>query len=81
MINWEKELEAIFNDPLLADVTAPRKRATSSDRLIAGFQEILAFYEANDRLPEDTPEETSLFHKWTGLLKSEKKIEIGRAHV
>ncbi len=26
MINWEKELEAIFNDPLLADVTAPRKR-------------------------------------------------------
>ena len=75
MINWEKELEAIFNDPLLADVTAPRKRATSSDRLIAGFQEMLAFYEANDRLPEDTPEETSLFHKWTGLLKSEKKIE------
>ena len=75
MINWEKELEAIFNDPLLADVTAPRKRATSSDRLIAGFQEILAFYEANERLPEDTPEETSLFHKWTGLLKSEKKIE------
>lgn len=75
MINWEKELEAIFNDPLLADVTAPRKRATSSDRLIAGFQEILAFHEANGRLPEDTPEETSLFHKWTGLLKSEKKIE------
>lgn len=75
MINWEKELEKIFDDPLLADVTAPRKRATSSDRLIAGFQEILAFYEANGRLPEDTPEETSLFHKWTGILKSEKKIE------
>lgn len=75
MINWEKELEAIFNDPLLADVTAPRKRATSSDRLIAGFQEILAFCEANGRLPEDTPEEASLFHKWNGLLKSDKKIE------
>lgn len=75
MINWEKELEAIFNDPLLADVTVPRKRATSSDRLIAGFQEILAFHEANGRLPEDTPEEASLFHKWTGLLKSDKKIE------
>lgn len=75
MINWEKELELIFNDPLLADVTAPRKRATSSDRLIAGFQEILAFYEANGRLPKDTPEEASLFHKWSGLLKSEKKIE------
>lgn len=75
MINWDKELEKIFDDPLLADVTAPRKRTTSSDRLIAGFQEILAFYEANGRLPEDTPADTSLFHKWTGILKSEKKIE------
>ena len=42
---------------------------------MAGFQEILAFYEVNGRLPEDTPAEASLFHKWTGLLKSEKKIE------
>ncbi len=75
MINWAKELEKIFDDPLLADVTAPRKRTTSSDRLIAGFQEVLAFYEANGRLPEDTPEEASLFHKWVGVLKSEKKIE------
>lgn len=75
MINWDKELEKIFEDPLLADVTAPRKRTTSSDRLVAGFQEILAFYEANGRLPEDTPAEASLFHKWTGVLKSEKKIE------
>ncbi|MDE5773359.1 MAG: GIY-YIG nuclease family protein [Muribaculaceae bacterium] len=80
MINWEKELELIFNDPLLADVTAPRKRTTSSDRLIAGFQEILAFYETNGRLPEDTPEEASLFHKWSGLLKSEKKIERCRPY-
>lgn len=75
MINWEKELEKIFEDPLLADVTAPRKRTTSSDRLIAGFQEILAFYEANGRLPEDTPQEASLFHKWAGILKSEKRVE------
>lgn len=75
MINWDKELEKIFDDPLLADVTAPRKRTTSSDRLVAGFQEILAFYEANGRLPEDTPAEISLFHKWAGLLKSEKKID------
>ena len=75
MIIWDKELEKIFEDPLLADVTAPRKRTTSSDRLVAGFQEILAFYEANGRLPEDTLAEASLFHKWTGLLKSEKKIE------
>ncbi|MDE6237023.1 MAG: hypothetical protein K2M45_04075, partial [Muribaculaceae bacterium] len=75
MINWDKELEKIFEDPLLADVTAPRKRTTSSDRLIAGFQEILAFYETNGRLPEDTPQESTLFHKLTSILKSEKKIE------
>lgn len=75
MINWDKELEKIFDDPLLADVTASRKRTTSSDRLVTGFQEILAFYEANGRLPEDTPAEVSLFHKWAGILKSEKKIE------
>lgn len=75
MINWDKELEKIFEDPLLSDVTAPRKRKTSSDRLIAGFQEILAFYEANGRLPKDNPSEVSLYHKWKGLLKSEKKIE------
>lgn len=75
MFDFKKALEAVLDDPILADVTAPRKRATSSDRLIAGFQEILAFYEANGRLPEDTPEETSLFHKWVGILKSEKKIE------
>lgn len=75
MINWDKELEKIFNDPLLADVTALRKRTTSSDRLVAGFQEILAFYEANGRLPEDNQTEASLYHKWLGILKSEKKIE------
>lgn len=75
MMNWNKELEKIFDDPLLADITAPHKRTTSSDRLVAGFQEILAFYESNGRLPEDTPAETSLFHKWAGILKSEKRIE------
>ncbi len=75
MINWDKELEKIFNDPLLADVTVPRKRITSSDRLIAGFKEILAFNETKGRLPEDTPTEASLYHKWIGILKSEKKIE------
>lgn len=75
MKNWDKELEKIFDDSLLADVTAPRKRTTSNDRLIAGFQEILSFYEVNGRLPADTPAEASLFHKWSGILKSEKKIE------
>lgn len=39
MMNRDKELKNFFEDPLLADVTAQRKRTTSSDRLISGFQE------------------------------------------
>lgn len=75
MIDWDKELEEIFEDPLFADVKPPRKRQTSSDRLIAGFQEILDFYQAKGRLPQDCAEESTLFHKWKGVLKNEKKIE------
>ncbi len=60
---------------MLADVVAPRKRTTSSDRLIAGFQGILDFYEKEGRLPEDTEAERSLFHKWKGILKKEASIE------
>lgn len=75
MINWDKELEKIFDDPLLADVTAPRKRATSSDRLIGVFLEVKTFYETHGRLPEEVAEENSLFHKWKGIIKSAKKIE------
>ena len=50
MINWDKELEKIFADPLLADVKAPQKKVTSSDRLIAGFQQIVDFAESHVRL-------------------------------
>ncbi|MDE7088486.1 MAG: hypothetical protein K2O54_00010, partial [Prevotella sp.] len=83
MINWEKELERIFEDPLLADVKPPRKRITSSDRLIAGFQEITDFYDIYGRLPEDKPdkpEESKLYHRWQGVLKKESKIERCRPY-
>lgn len=75
MINWEKELERIFDDPLLANVKLPRKRVTSSDRLIAGFQEILDFYETNGRLPIDNGAEGSLYHRWKCVLKNDGNIE------
>ena len=52
MINWDKELEKIFADPLLADVKVPQKKVTSSDRLIAGFQQIVDFAESHGRLPQ-----------------------------
>ena len=74
MINWDEELERIFDDPLFADIKAPKKPVTSSDRLIAGFQEIADFCEENGRLPEDNPTEARLFHMLQGILASEKKI-------
>ena len=77
MINWDEELEQIFEDPLFADVTAPRKKVTSSDRLIAGFQKILEFVETNNRLPQncDNREERTLYNQLKGILKDPKKIE------
>lgn len=74
MIDWNKELEAIFNDPLLADIKPPKKRATSSDRLIAGFQAICDYYEANGKLP-DEESNSKLYNYLNGILSSEEKIE------
>lgn len=74
MIDWDKELETIFTDPLFADVVAPKKRPSSSDRLIAGFQTICDYYEANGKLPDEvsTPK---LYHNLKGILAHEAKIE------
>lgn len=74
MMDWSKELEIIFNDPLLADVTAPKKHKTSSDRLIAGFQDISDFYEANGKLPDEESNQ-KLYHYLKGILSSEAKID------
>lgn len=73
-MNWDKELEDVLNNPFFDNVTAPKKRTTSSDRLIAAFQEVCYFYEQNGRLP-NAETERMLFHKLQGILKSESKIE------
>lgn len=77
MTNWEEELEKIFEDPLFADVTAPQKKVTSSDRLIAGFQRITDFVETHNRLPQqcDDREERTLYNQWKGICKDPKKVE------
>lgn len=82
MINWDKELEKIFNDPLLADVTAPKKKMTSSDRLIAGFQRIVEFVEANGRRPQKDAdrEERSLYNQLKGILSDPAKKERCRPY-
>ena len=82
MINWDKELEKIFNDPLLADVTAPKKKMTSSDRLIASFQRIVEFVEANGRRPQKDAdrEERSLYNQLKGILSDPAKKERCRPY-
>ena len=82
MINWDKELEKIFKDPLLADVTAPQKKPTSSDRLIAGFQRIVEFVEANGRRPKSDAdrEERSLYNNLRGILSDPAKKERCRPY-
>ncbi len=76
MINWEKELEKIFNDPLLADVTAPPKKTTSSDRLIAGFQRIVEFVETHRHLPQSNSpdkDEHVLYNYLKGIMSDSMK--------
>lgn len=75
MINWDKELEKIFADPLLADITVPAKKVTSSDRLVTGFQHIVDFVETNGRLPQkdNGREERTLYNQLKGILDDDKK--------
>ena len=82
MINWDEELKRIFDDPLLADVTAPKKKTTSSDRLIAGFQRIVEFVEVNGRRPRNDAdrEERSLYNQLKGILSDSAKKERCRPY-
>lgn len=78
MINWDEELKRIFDDPLLADVTAPKKKTTSSDRLISGFQRIVEFVEVNGRRPRNDAdrEERSLYNQLKGILSDSAKKSV-----
>ena len=82
MMDWEAELEKIFDDPMFADVTAPKRAAKSSDRLIAGFQQIVEFVETHNRMPQQSGEreERSLYFQLQGILKDPKKMERCRTY-
>ena len=77
MINWDEELKKIFADPLFADVTAPKKKTTPGDRLIAGFQRIMDFVETHKRLPVngDDREERTLYNQLEGIRKDPERKE------
>ncbi len=77
MRDWNKELQEIFEDPLLADVKPAQKRVKSSDRLVAGFQQIVEFVEANGRCPQNSEDrlERTLYNQLHGILNDSEKIE------
>ena len=75
MINLQEELDIIFADPIFDDVKPQMKKATSSDRLIAGFLNIVEFVESHKRLPQkvDGHEERKLYNQLQGILKDPDK--------
>ena len=56
-------------------MTAPKRKVKASDRLIAGFQNIVEFVETNRRLPQncDKREERALYNQLKGILNDSKK--------
>ena len=48
MIEWDKLLAEVLEDPVFANIKTVQHRATSSDRLVRSFEEILEFVEKND---------------------------------
>jgi hypothetical protein len=48
--DWLKE---VLQNPVFADMKPQQHRATSSDRLVKSFQEVLDFVEKNNRLPQN----------------------------
>ena len=75
MTNLDEELKKIFADPIFDDVKPPKKKATSSDRLIEGFLRIVEFVEVQKRLPQkvDDQEERKLYSRLQGILNAPDK--------
>ena len=76
MMDIEKELQDIFNDPLFADVKPTELKPTSDDRLLQSFEEINTFYEQHQRLPGKTKgmKERLLFSRLQGFLNDTDKL-------
>ena len=72
--DWLKE---VLQNPVFADVKPQQHRATSSDRLVKSFQEVLDFVDKNGRLPKvDGPfEEKKLYTRLDGIKKDKAKYD------
>ena len=77
MIDWDKELDEVFGDPLFDDVKVGPRRQTSSDRIVQSFQKVLAFFNDNGRLPSADAtdfEEKALYMSWKGIVDNPANI-------
>lgn len=75
-MNREKELIALFDDPLLADIRPLSPRVTGDDRLKASFMEINEWIADNGREPcesSDSFKEKMLFRRLKSLRDDEEK--------
>jgi hypothetical protein len=75
-MDWEKELIALFDDPLLADVRSLPQRNTSDDRLSESFLEIVTWIAENEREPIDNMDdfkERILFRRLKYLRADDEK--------
>ena len=77
MMDLEKELNDIFEDPFFNDVKPTEKKITSDDRLVQSFEEINTFFETNHRLPSDKNgfKEKLICSRLQGFLSDEEKLK------
>ena len=70
-------LQEVLQNPVFADVKPQQHRATSSDRLVKSFQEVLDFVEKNNRLPQNNSsfEEKMLYTRLDGIKKDKTKYD------
>ena len=75
MIEWDKLLAEVLEDPVFANIKTVQHRATSSDRLVRSFEEILEFVEKNDRLPspDGALSEKGLYARLEGIRNDANK--------
>ena len=76
MMDIEKELQEIFDDPLFSDVKPTEIKLTSDDRLVLSFEEINTFYELHRRLPSETigMKEKLMYGRLQGFLSDSAKL-------
>lgn len=77
MMDWDKMLQEVLQNPVFADAKPAQKRASSSDRLVNSFIEILDFVEQYGHTPtqEGAFDEKKLYQRLEGIKKDKGKYE------